>query len=321
MKIIQSFWTLPMVKSEATTMDNRLSGGWLDLKYHLMSWAYSCLQLRSFYDEVELITDRAGKDLLIDMLHLPYTRTTVVLDAINHYNPNWWAIGKIYAFSLQERPFLHVDGDVFIWEPFPERLEKAALVSQNLEYGYPFYKEVLDHLLDREAYVPTEILSCARGQSSLHAYNAGIIGGNDIAFFKEYVLEAWKFIKKNHTVLDVPNAGRINAFYEQHLLFCMAARRKIKVECYTDEIDQDRLWTYFKSQKRFRNAPEDCRYIHLFGEDVKKWVEVCEVLSDRLRREYPAWHNRVMSTISTHYNKYQYDDNITDAAGDMAQGL
>jgi len=297
MKIIQTFWTLPMVKSRATTVDNRLSGGWLESKYHLMSWAYSCLQLRSFYDEVELITDQAGKALMIDKLHLPYTHTAVVLDDINHYNPDWWAIGKIYAFGLQQQPFLHVDGDVFIWAPFPERLAKAALVSQNLEYGFPFYRAVLDQLVDRKAYIPAEILSSARGQPSLLAYNAGIIGGNDIAFFREFVHEAWKFIKENQAVINLPNAGMLNAFYEQHFFYCMAAQRKIKVECYTEETDPDRLWTYFKSMKRFGNAPEGCSYIHLWGNDVKMWIEVCEALSDRLKREYPAWHARVMSIV------------------------
>ena len=282
------------MKSEATAVEKRLSGGWLDQKYHLMSWAYSCLQLRSFYDEVELITDRAGKALLIDMLRLPYTHTEVVLDDINHYNPNWWAIGKIYAFGLQEKPFLHVDGDVFIWEPFPERLAKAALVSQNAESEHPFYKEVLDNLLDCKAYIPPEVLSNAKGQSMLHGYNAGIIGGNDVAFFREYVFEAWKFIKENQAVIDLPNAGMLNAFYEQHFFYCMAARRKIKVECYSEETDPDRLWTYFKSMKRFGNAPEGCCYIHLWGEDVKRCPEVCEKLSDRLRGEYTAWHHRVI---------------------------
>jgi hypothetical protein len=320
MKMVQSFWTLPMSGADTAALDNRHGGGWLEIKYLLMGWAYSCLQLRHFYDEVELITDRVGKELLIDKLKLPYTHTRVVLDDINHYDPNWWAVGKIYAFGLQDRPFLHVDGDVFIWEPFPERLLKAALVGQCLEYAYPIYKEVLAFLLERGAYIPKDILSGAERQTALHAYNAGIIGGNDMAFFKEYVHEAWKFIKANQSVPNVPNVGHLNAFYEQHLFFSMAARRKIRVECYTDETDQNELGNFFKSLQRFSNASAGCNYIHLYGE-AKMNPGHCEILADRLRREHPGYYYRVLNVISGYFNKEQYDDEITDAAGDMAQGF
>ncbi|HEV9035430.1 MAG TPA: DUF6734 family protein [Puia sp.] len=320
MKIIQSFWTLPMLKREAAAPENRFSGGWCEMKYHLMSWAYSCLQLRCFYDEVELITDQAGKELLIDRLQLPYTHVKVVLDNLNGYDPNWWAIGKVYAFGLQDQPFLHVDGDVFIWEPFPERLVKAALVSQHLEYAYPFYKEVLGFLLNRGAYIPKDILSGAEGQTALHAFNGGIIGGNDLAFFKEYVLEAWKFIRQNQAISDAPNAGNLNAFYEQHLFYCMAARRKIPVECYTYETDEDRLWDLFKSVQRFGDAPAGGGYIHLYGE-AKKMVRHCEILAERLRQEHQRYYYRVLNALTSDFNENQYDDEITNAAGDMAPGL
>ena len=99
-------------------------------------------------------------------------------------------------------------------------------------------------------------------------------------------------------IVDVPHAGMLNAFYEQHFFYSMAARRKIKVACYSEETDPDRLWTYFKSMRRLGTAPEGCRYIHLWGEDAKMCLEVCEKLSDRLRDEYPDWHARVMSVAA-----------------------
>ncbi len=55
-------------------------GGWLSAEYHWLSWALSVLQLRRLYDEVKLVTDAAGKALLVDTLGLPYTIVRVVFD-------------------------------------------------------------------------------------------------------------------------------------------------------------------------------------------------------------------------------------------------
>jgi len=63
MKIVQTFWT-----GHSETYDNPfdLKGGWLSGEYHWMSWALSCLQLKKFYKEIELVTDKKGKQILID---------------------------------------------------------------------------------------------------------------------------------------------------------------------------------------------------------------------------------------------------------------
>jgi len=304
MRIIQSFWTLPMIKSRETVSNNRFSGGWLDLKYHLMSWTYSCLQLKHYYDRVELITDRAGRTLLIDELQLPYSRVDIVLDRLNDYDPEWWAIGKILAFSMQDTPFIHVDGDVFIWERFPERIEKGRLVAQNLEQGFPFYRAVMDALLADNAYIPRVITDGYAHNDSLHAFNAGIIGGNDISFFRDFANEAFLFIRRNHAGLQHMPSGMINAFYEQHLYYCMAKNRKIPVECYSDIIDQDLLNLRLKSLWQFQHAPVSTGYIHLFGEDAKKNFDICEELSGKLQSDYPRYYDRVMDIVGkTEENK------------------
>ena len=51
----------------------------------------SCNQLRRYYDDVTLVTDSQGYDVLINKLHLPYTDVIVSLDCLNHYNPNLFA--------------------------------------------------------------------------------------------------------------------------------------------------------------------------------------------------------------------------------------
>ena len=45
------------------------------------------------------------------------------LDELNDYPIELWAIGKLYAYGLQNEPFLHVDNDTFIWSRFSNKIE------------------------------------------------------------------------------------------------------------------------------------------------------------------------------------------------------
>src|ERR1035437_7473627 len=141
MKIVQSFWSKPFL-SKNTNIFDRAKGGGISEKMFYMSTALSCLMLRKFYDDVTLITDEFGKHMLIDVLGLPYTNVIVELDKINHYDENFWALGKIYAYSIQDKPFLHVDSDVFIWKLFDESLLKKDVIFQNYEENVYYYKNI-----------------------------------------------------------------------------------------------------------------------------------------------------------------------------------
>ena len=106
MKIIQSFWT-----GDRDALHS--SYGWLTPMDHYLSWILSCNQLRKQYDQVCLVTDQQGYEILVEGLSLPYTEVKICLDTLNGYNPNLWALAKIKAYSIQKEPFVHVDGDVF----------------------------------------------------------------------------------------------------------------------------------------------------------------------------------------------------------------
>ena len=125
MRIVQTFWTAGRSPLEH-------SFGWLRPEYNLMSWALSCLSLRQHYDEVALYTDEQGMHVLIDLLHLPYTEVNVVYDE-HLCLPQHWAYAKIKTYSVQTKPFLHVDGDVFLPKPLLEDIMAAPLIAQNKE--------------------------------------------------------------------------------------------------------------------------------------------------------------------------------------------
>lgn len=153
MRFIQSFWSC----NQSNLM--YFPAGWVSPEYNLMSWALSCLQLRKYYKEVTLYADSTAANMLIDTLALPYTNVVCDLDKLNNYNTQLWALPKLHAYANQESPFLHVDGDVFIWERFDEKLLCGSLIAQNEEAATDYYERILESLESELSYFPPEIVA------------------------------------------------------------------------------------------------------------------------------------------------------------------
>ncbi|HPG54936.1 MAG TPA: hypothetical protein PK641_00840 [Candidatus Enterocola sp.] len=96
--------------------DNNLfhdSFGWVALEYHLMSWALSCLLLKRSYTNVKLYANAEVAKCLTDYLKLPYDEVHILSDKFKLPHPSLWALPKLWTYSLQEEPFLHVDALLF----------------------------------------------------------------------------------------------------------------------------------------------------------------------------------------------------------------
>jgi hypothetical protein len=294
MKIIQSYWSLP-ASTQETDIDGRSNGGYINSRFNYMSWALSCLTLRRFYKDVELITDQKGKVLLIDTLKLPYTKVTVCLDELNHYHPKLWAIGKIKAYQLQKEPFLHVDGDIFIWKPFgDEILNRQALIVQNMECNYSWYYTQLDSIKTHFSYIPTDILTNYSVDKTLISVNAGIIGGSDIDFFQRYTDEAFKFVQENLPHLNRINIGLFNVIFEQYLFYVMANNHNKSIQPFLTLSPKQE----FSETTNFHLLPHFQSFIHLIGY-AKCNPYACEQVEMRLRYEFPEYYHR----IATYFGK------------------
>lgn len=56
---------------------------------------------------------------------------------------------KYLAYSNQKEPFIHIDGDVFIWKPFSKEIETADLIAQNKEVGTKYYGCMMNDLASK----------------------------------------------------------------------------------------------------------------------------------------------------------------------------
>lgn len=293
-KIVQSFWSKPCLQNR----HDGNHGGWVDKKYHYFSWAFSALQLSTFYDDLELVTDRWGKTLLIDHLALPYTTVKVELDRLAPYPAAFWALGKIYAYSIQEHPFIHIDSDAYIWQRFEPRLETAPLMTQSKEFDFPQLYEVAQKIEQAFPYLPACYKHERKHAPTIQAYNAGIIGGHDLAFFKEYTTEVFRFVDHNRNhIHHIPEQdfGVVNVLYEQFLLHCLAKEKGTPVTCLISEAHLPRLQPV---QMNYRREMKQHRYLHAQFSH-KQTQRMCQLLERWLKLSYPDTYYRILHLLKT----------------------
>lgn len=289
MRIIQSAWSCN--KTDLL----RINSGWLSPEYNIMSWALSCLQLKQYYPELVLYCDSAYAKLLIDTLELPYSDVVCNLDILNQYHSQLWALPKIHSYSKQEKPFLHVDGDVFIWKKFENSLLSSGLIAQNKEAATDYYEKIMISLESALNYFPDEIQKERKSKKPILAYNAGIFGGSDISFFQEYTSKAFEFVNKN--VLNLPkiNVSSFNIFFEQYLFYCLTKKYNKKVNVLLPETIGDNQYKGFGD---FARVPYEKQYLHLLG-DYKRNEFVCKQMANRLRQDHPEYYYRIIDLFKS----------------------
>lgn len=265
--------------------------GWVAPEYHLMSWALSCLQLQKIYGSVELYANTKAAKLLIDILELPYSKVHLTHDKLNLINENLWALPKLYTYSLQETPFLHLDGDVFVFNKFSNSLLKSDLIAQNLEQATDYYISTQKELVEHFTYLPHSVKAAFDSPMPIQAVNAGILGGNNIGFIKFYANEAFNYINRNSKGLSKINVDRFNVFFEQHLFYALSIEKGIPVSFFFSDTINDNQYKYLGE---FNEVPCLKNYLHLLGH-YKKDEYTCLQMASKLRDLYPEYYYKIVS--------------------------
>lgn len=226
MRIVYSHWTRP----GSMTADKRIT------------LALSVLLARKHYGQIEMVTDTAGADL--------FQRMGLVFDKVSFDLNGFvvpegaWAAGKIHAYAIQQEPFIHIDHDVFLFQPFPEWLTSADVVAQSDE-GRWRYNESLTKVL------PSHRDIIRLPDERWHAYNTGIFGGNEVEFIQAYAKRSLELIRE-HTnfhwwTMPVYEQAFLSRFADDHgkevtlllkdedeaedLGYCHLMECKIRPEC------------------------------------------------------------------------------------------
>jgi hypothetical protein len=183
MRAVWSFWSKPY----------RTGGGrtWREPLHHYLAWGLTLRLARQHYPETMLITDSAGKELLVDALGLPFKEVSTELDRLRDIDSGWWTLGKLVAYGLQDRPFVHIDTDVFLWKALPAALAGASVFTQCPERHPPDEpcapRDVESAFARAGLPLPAEWeWSSSRRLPSVHHENTGILGGTNIDFIRYY---------------------------------------------------------------------------------------------------------------------------------------
>lgn len=292
MKIVQSLWTKPLLNRKDGSY-SRSNGGWLSEKDYLLALSYSSLKLKRHYPDVELVTDKKGKELLIDMLGLPYSDCHICLDQFNNLSPLMWVVPKVFSYSVVDTPFLHVDNDVFIWGRFPRHIEVAELAVQNMEVNFDFYYDALDYVKNFR-HLPKYIASYKGRNDSVTSVNAGIIGGSDYDFYQEYISEVLEFLKMNKDFLNDNQVGKLTVIIDQFFFYSLALEKNKKITPLIDTVSPDYL-----EALAFYKTPILSKFIHAVG-GAKKDPLVSELVSQYLRYEFPEVYNTIEKIFADH---------------------
>jgi hypothetical protein len=290
MRAVWSFWSRPF---EGYYMSN-----WCDPLYHLLSWVVSVHAARQHYPETVLVTDRAGKRLLVEQLGLPFADVSTELERLREHDLGWWALGKIVAHGTQTSPFIHIDSDVYLWKRLPAPLEAAPVFAQCPEYfvaGQSDYRpEDIEAALNATGGIlPVEWEWTRSCGPHLRGENCGIVGGSDVAFLRHYARTALELVERPENAAGWRKLGdkrRYNNVMEQFTLAACVGYHRYQPASPFRYVRTEYLFPSwddgFDPQRAARVG-----FTHLmsFGKTSRT---VGQRLVDRVRRDYPDYVRR-----------------------------
>lgn len=284
-----------MLKIQTLYVNNKsnlyaFSFGWNKPCYHWMSWVLSSSLLQQQYPKGVTLYTQKELTGIVDELQLPYHRVDVRLSSYELTDERLWALPKLYTYSLQQEPFLHIDGDVFLFQPFQHALLANGLIAQNEEVATDYYTSTQQQLMEEFTWFPDCVAADFGKPEPIRAVNAGIMGGCDIDFFQQYTQQAFQYVECNAQQLSKVNADGFNVFFEQHLFYAMAAQQGKSISYLFPDIVNDNQYQHLGE---FHEVPCSKSYLHLLGH-YKKDEATCLQMAAKLREQFPQAYERVI---------------------------
>jgi hypothetical protein len=219
MRAVWSFWSRPYEK--------RAGRSWREPKHHLLAWGLSLRLAQQHFDETMLVTDSEGRALLVDRLGLEFGKVSTELDRLKDADSGWWALGKLVAYSIQDRPFVHLDTDVFLWKPLSPALKSAAVFAQCPEWhafdqGRCQPRQVEELFAQHRLSLPAEWeWALSRDWTLFREESCGIMGGNRVDFIRHYAETSIQMVMDPAYAAawrEVPHKDGYNMLMEQYAL-------------------------------------------------------------------------------------------------------
>ena len=295
MRAVWSFWSKPF-----HTHHNRVWRTELD---HLLAWVLSVERARRHYPRTVLVTDTEGARLLVDTLGLRFTTVMTTLAALDAADPEWWVMGKLWAYRAQTEPFIHLDNDVFLWKRLPEELERAPVCAQNPEWFPPedesWYRPATYDRAIRSVggWAPQE-WSWSTSHKFAEAVCCGVLGGAAVDFLAYYADLAIQMIEHPRNRAAWRSLGSPigdNILFEQYLLAaCLEFHSRRSGSPFRHV---QAAYLFPSSADAFEETSAvRAGYTHLIG-GAKSDPQLMARLRARVKRDYPDLYVRCVNYV------------------------
>lgn len=295
MRAIWSYWSKPF--------RNGRRSAWASDLHHLLSWVLSVETAREHYRDTALITDDEGVRMLVDGLGLRFSEVSTELNELHDHDPAWWSIGKIYAYRLQTKPFIHIDSDVYLWKRLNPLLESADVFAQNEE---PFRADEYRYYpgeFEREAnttpgtWIPREWLWYRSSNRPQRGFCCGILGGNRVDFIRYYAALSVHLLETSANRSCWTRLGNICSclLFEQYLLSACVDYHREQPGSPFHNIAVEFLFENASAGYQPEIAAE-VGYTHLLA-DGKHDAAISRRLARRVMRDYPAYYDRCVRYV------------------------
>jgi hypothetical protein len=293
MRAVWSFWSKPYRAATGRT--------WREPLHHWLAWGLTLSLASRHYPETVLVTDAAGKSLLVDRLELPFAHVSTELDRLHDVDAGWWTLGKLVAYGLQDQPFVHIDTDVFLWKALPAALVSAPVFTQCPERhprDEPCAPRDVDNAFARAGLsLPAEWeWSGSRRLPYVHHENTGILGGTNTDFIRYYANLAVDLVTNPRHApawAAFPDKFGCNFLTEQFLLAaCLDFHRSDPHSAFRGIVVRH----LFSSFAQAFDPQEAARlgYTHLLAE-AKSSAFVARRLEERMQQEDPVFYRHCVS--------------------------
>ena len=236
-------------------------------------------------------------EMLVDGVGLEFDDVRLDLSELDDCNPDWWNLGKVQAYRVQDEPFVHIDNDAFLWGGLPERLMKADVLAQCPEH----FTDASDYyqLAELEAvrgyphgWLPKEVEWC-RSLYGVHqiSLNTGIYGGHRVDFIQycaELMFEILEHRGNREAMANIDDKARASGMLEMFLPAACAEYHAVRRYSPFRTVE---VATLFDSEEQAYTDGAARSYTHVIGRSKSKPTFSCK-LESRVRSHYPRHYER-----------------------------
>jgi len=228
---------------------------------------------------------------------LSFTHVSTELERIRKVDIGWWTMGKLLAYSLQDRPFVHLDTDVFLWKPLPRSLTDAPVFAQCPESTTPSMNGVAREISRMRS--PNAACHC-RSSGNGCARATTTMPARKIAAFSAQRTRT-SFVTTRNAAMDlltspahasvwaaIPEKSGFNPVIEQFTLSAFVRYHRAHRESPFSDVDIRYLFPSFMDAYS-ANIAARLGFTHLLGPS-KKDPHIAGRLEQRVQREDPKYY-------------------------------